>query len=42
MFARGFKTLRSDPELRNTNNKNTSEVPFGGTPELKLGGINDK
>ena len=43
IFARGFKTRRSDPEVRATLfGRKHSEGTSGGTPELKLGGIKEK
>jgi len=41
-FARGFKTIRSDPELRNSFERKPHEFTAGVNPELKLGGMNEK
>jgi hypothetical protein len=37
MFARGFKTQRSEPEYKNVFEKN-QDATFGGITELKMGG----
>ena len=42
MFARGFKTRRSDPEVRSLFGKKNSDNIGPSTPELKLGSVKEK